>query len=304
MISVCIPIYNFDVTNLVEELCLQLKKINVPSEIVLIDDSSDTVFKEKNEAVCIQHNYTKLEKNIGRAAIRNLFLKYAKFDHLLFLDCDSKIAKDDFLATYIKTIKNNPNHILCGGRVYKKTPPTRNKRLRWKYGRIRESKPSNVRNKNPYKSFMTHNFVIKKSILKTVGFDERLTSYGHEDTLFGFHLKKKNVQVMHIHNPILNGDLETNSSYVLSAEKANDNLIKILGFLEYDKEFIKDVSLLKIYFKAVKFKGLIRLVFKVLKPLLKKMLVLGFVNLYLFDFYKLGILTLKINNKEYKHNYN
>lgn len=151
---------------------------------------------------------------------------------------------------------------------------------------------------------MTHNFVIKKSILKTVGFDERLTSYGHEDTLFGFHLKKKNVQVMHIHNPILNGDLETNSSYVLSAEKANDNLIKILGFLEYDKEFIKDVSLLKIYFKAVKFKGLIRLVFKVLKPLLKKMLVLGFVNLYLFDFYKLGILTLKINNKEYKHNYN
>lgn len=304
MISICIPIYNFDVSNLVEKLNNLSKSLEVPSEIILIDDCSDVFFKEKNENVCKKHNYIKLEKNIGRAAIRNRFLKYANYDNLLFLDCDSIVYNDDFLVEYIEAIKKEPNNVLYGGRVYGNQSPKRNKRLRWKYGKIRESKPFHKRNLNPNKSFMTHNFVIGRRLLETIGFDERLINYGHEDTLFGFQLKKRNIQVRHIENPILNGYLEANSEYISSTETAIGNLVEILGFLNCDKDFIKDVSLLNMYFKVVKFKALIGVGFKVFKPLLKKILSLGFVNLYLFDFYKLGILIFKMKDRDIKCSYN
>ncbi|WP_318544866.1 glycosyltransferase family protein [Marixanthotalea marina] len=66
MISICIPIYNFDVTNLVETLSFQLKTLNIFSEIVLIDDASDVSFRELNEKICSEHHYIKLDKNINR----------------------------------------------------------------------------------------------------------------------------------------------------------------------------------------------------------------------------------------------
>ncbi|WP_100615073.1 glycosyltransferase family 2 protein [Confluentibacter citreus] len=304
MISICIPIYNFDVVNLVEKLNSLSKSLEVPSEIILIDDCSDIFFKEKNENVGKKHTYIKLEKNIGRAAIRNRFLKYAKYEYLLFLDCDSIVHKNIFLVEYVEAIKSTPNTVLCGGRVYENQPPQLNKRLRWKYGKVRESKISDERNLNPHKSFMTHNFVVSRKIFETISFDERLTSYGHEDTLFGFQLKKGNIKVRHIENPILNGELETNSEYISSTETAIGNLVEILGFLDCDKGFIKDVSLLNMYFRVAKFKTIIEVGFKVFQPLLKKMLSLGFVNLYLFDFYKLGILILKMKDRDIKRIYN
>lgn len=304
MISICIPIYNFYVVKLVEKLNDLSKSLPVPSEIILIDDCSTIFFREKNEEVCRKYHYIKLEKNIGRAAIRNRFLQYAKFDYLLYLDCDSIIYNDDFLVTYIETIKKDPNIVVCGGRVYENQTPKLNKRLRWKYGRIRESKTCYERNLKPHKSFMTHNFVVGRKIFETIKFDERLTDYGHEDTLFGFQLKKRNIKVRHIENPILNGELETNSSYISSTETAIGNLVEILGFLNCDKDFIKDVALLNTYFKVVRFKSIIGVGFKIIQPLLKKMLSLGFVKLYLFDFYKLGILTLKMKDKDIKNCYN
>jgi len=304
MISICIPIYNFDVVKLVEKLNDLSKSLPVPSEIILIDDCSTLFFREKNEEVCGKYNYIKLEKNIGRAAIRNRFLQYTKFDYLLYLDCDSIIYNDDFLVTYIEAIKKDPNIVLCGGRVYENQAPKLNKRLRWKYGRIRESKTCYERNLKPHKSFMTHNFVVSRKIFEIIKFDERLTDYGHEDTLFGFQLKKRNIKVRHIENPILNGELETNSNYISSTETAIGNLVEIVGFLNCDKDFIKDVALLNTYFKVVRFKSIIWVGFKIIQPLFKKMLSLGFVKLYLFDFYKLGILTLRMKDKDIKNCYN
>lgn len=304
MISICIPIFNFNVSSLVETLENQLHELDQPSEIILIDDCSNLFFRNLNEGVCSKYQYIKLDKNIGRAAIRNLFLKYANYDNLLFLDCDSIVFKDDFLINYIEAIDKFPHQVFCGGRIYSNKAPKRDERLRWKYGKKRESKSSDVRNENPNRSFMTHNFLINKKIFETVKFDERLTEYGHEDTLFGFELKKKCVMVKHIDNPILNGDLEKNSNYLLSNEKAMENLVKILVFTNYNKDFINDVSVLRMYFKYEKYRTVIRFVFKIFKPLIKKILSAGFVNLYLFDFYKLGTLAYKMQTVKNSYNQN
>ena len=295
MISICIPIYNFEVVDLVKKLSVQSELLDVPSEIILIDDCSDSYFKRINASVCAEEGYIQLEKNIGRSAIRNQFLNYAKYDNLLFLDCDSIVTSDEFLSKYVDTIKQHPNQVICGGREYQKLPPKRTEVLRWKYGIKKESKTFEERNQNPYKSFMTNNFVIDKKIFEKIQFDERLVEYGHEDTLFGFELKKRNISIVHIDNSILNGDLEDNANYISNTEKAICNLVHILEFTNYDKDMIEDVTLLRIFYKFYKVRKIIRVIFVILKPTIKYLLSNGYVNLYLFDFYKLGTLTKEIN---------
>lgn len=296
MISICIPIYNFNVTALVKKLSELCKLLDVPTELILIDDHSNQPYRKINEGVCSDHKYILLEKNVGRAAIRNQFLQYAHYDHLLFLDCDSLVTSDDFLLKYIEAIKKYPEQLICGGRVYPKKRPERSELLRWTYGVQKESMPVGERKKHPNRSFMTNNFLISKKLFNSIQFDERLINYGHEDTLFGYELKKRNIEIAHIDNPILNGDLESNENYIANTEKAIENLVLLLKIVEYDKTFIEDVTLLRTYYKGYPFRKLIQLTFVVLKPMIKYLLTKGYVNLYLFDFYKLGTLSLKLNN--------
>ena len=298
MISICIPIYNFNVTKLVKALSKQASLLKEPSEIILIDDCSKSSIKELNESVCANQVYIKLDNNIGRAAIRNRFIKYANFENLLFLDCDSIIFSNDFLLNYIKEIKKDSYNIIYGGRIYSKVKPKRNKRLRWIYGWKRENKSYQKRKQNPNKSFMTNNFLIRKPIFEANQFDERLVNYGHEDTLFGFELKKKNIAINHIDNPVLNGGLDNNIDYINNTEKAVDNLVNMLEYVNYDKRFIEDVELLRVYFKLYKFRKIILALFLIFKPFIKYLLSAGFVNTYLFDFYKLGILIVKMSNNK------
>ena len=62
MISICIPIYNFNVVNLVDELVKQGKTLSVPYEIILIDDCSSLKFKKINKQVCQSVKYISLNK--------------------------------------------------------------------------------------------------------------------------------------------------------------------------------------------------------------------------------------------------
>ena len=292
MLSICIPIHNFNVTELINKLSQQIKKTDLLCEIILIDDCSEEEFKKINEDVCKKEICIQLGENISRAKIRNLFLKYAKYDYLLFLDCDTIIISDDFVAKYISAICENENDVICGGVIYDNNRPERSKMLRWKYGIKKESKPFNIRAFSPNKSFMTSNFIINRKIFEQTKFDERITEYGHEDTLFGFMLKKKGIGVKHINNPVLHGDIDFNIGYLKKTEKGIVNLIHILSYVDYDPQFIQDVTVLKIYknLSSKKLIGIINILFICFKPLLKFLFIKGYVNLMLFDFYKLGIL--------------
>ena len=298
MITICIPVYNFNVTSLVSELSNQAKSLSILYEIIIIDDCSEN-YKIINRSVCEKYTYIELSENIGRASIRNLFLKYAKYEYLLFLDCDSLIGTTNFLSKYIEIIKDSPS-VVCGGRVYDTSRPKRAKMLSWKYGILRESQPCSIRRKFPNKSFMTNNFLINKKILEEIKFDERIVQYGHEDTLFGFSLKKKNIIITHIDNPVINGDVEQNSEYLNKTREGVINLINILDFIEYDNELINDITILKFYNKVRKIEKIIKLSFVLFKPLIIFLLTKGYIRLYLFDYFKL--CTFIENKKITLHN--
>jgi len=296
MISVCIPVFNFDITSLVNELTRQIELLNQPAEIVVIDDCSNEKYKNINRVVCQKHVYIELEKNIGRAKIRNLFLQFAKYDYLLFLDCDSSIQAASFLANYVENI-GEKTAVVCGGRINDNSKPSRDKRLRWKYCLKREIRSVEVRNKFPNNSFMTNNFLINRKILEEIKFDERITGYGHEDTLFGYSLKKNNIVIHHIDNPVENEDPDNNWDYLKKTEEGIKNLINILNFPEYKEDLLNDITLLRFYRKVKKFDGIILMIYKIHKRPIKWLLSKGFANLRLFDFYKLGFFIENIKKQ-------
>jgi len=288
MLSICIPIYNFDVTTLVQSLIKEKSQLNDVVEILLIDDGS-TIHKEKNRALACVCSYIELKTNIGRSKIRNLFLNYAQFPYLLFLDCDSMIISPDFIAQYLIEIRKGV-HVVCGGRIYPETSPSLQQQLSWKYGKESESKSAIIRNMSPNSSFMSNNFLIQKDLMNFIKFDERLTNYGHEDTLFGYALGKQNIKIIHIENPVLNGELETNKVYLKKTELAIQNLVLILQFIENDLNFYKEISLLRFYMKLKIFRTFIILFSKVYNPIIRLFLHSGIVNIHLFNLYKLCYL--------------
>jgi GT2 family glycosyltransferase len=299
MLSICIPIYNYNVQKLVRDLHSQASALKNNFEIICIDDCSDANFKNQNKPITglSQVKYAELNENIGRSKIRNLFLKHVSYDHLLFLDCDVEIISESFVKDYIKSITSD-SKLICGGLSYSSKKPPRTFRLRWKYGRVKEVVSTENRLKDPHKSFKTVNFLIKKEVFETIQFDETITSYGHEDTWFGYQLKKNGVQIKHINNPVLHTQLETNEQFIFKTEQSIKNLIRINNMAN-DPEFEKSITLLQTYrkLKSIKIVFLLELLFWISKPAIRKLLVLGFTNTNLFASYKLGFLTQSINKK-------
>lgn len=247
MLSICIPVYNFDVKKLTDSLSQQAVALQIPFEILLIDDAS-TLHKEANKNILENENvrWVWLPENIGRSKIRNLLAKEAKYLHLLFLDCDVWIENPKFIANYISAIQSNSNAVICGGRIYPSICPSSEQFLSWNYGMKRESKPAFVREKQPYFSFMTNNFIIPKSVFSHIIFDENISGYGHEDTLFGIALKQQHIPILHIENPVLNADIETNEIYLKKTQNAISNLKKIKQKnIAESEQYLSSIKLLK-----------------------------------------------------------
>lgn len=229
MISILIPIYNFDVTDLVQKLVNQCIKAKISFEIICFDDDSKAAIKIKNRPILnmMGVNYVELSENFGRSRIRNKLAKVASFPYLLFLDCDSKVKYASFIKNYVKEIKAC-NDVVYGGRVYKKGKPrAKTKILHWKYGLEREALPLKKRLKKPYLTFQTNNFLIHSDVMRQFHFDESIDGYGYEDLVFAENLKKQGIPIDHIHNPVEHLDLIPNQKFLDKTETATKNL-KIL----------------------------------------------------------------------------
>jgi glycosyltransferase involved in cell wall biosynthesis len=300
LLTICIPVFNYDVFKLVDCLNKEILTKTLNAEIILIDDNSDDVFNKINSELKFESAHIIwLKQNIGRAAIRNLFLEYASSDNLLFLDCDSEIFNNFFLENYANEIKKGYS-VVCGGRIYPQQEPPGNRLLHWRYGVKRESKNFKIRNKQPYYSFMTNNFLIKRNIFHDIRFNENIRSYGHEDTLFGYELYKSKVGVRHIDSAVMHGYIETNKEFLAKSRSSILNLIQILHMIGYEKDFIESVTLLRIYFRLEKIKldGLFYLISTPLIKLITRLLQHNIVRLWMFDLLKLCLFVNFYKNKK------
>ncbi len=289
LLSICIPIYNSDIRPIATELHRQIQAYSSEVELLFLDDASDVFFKELNRSVGSFCGYHELASNVGRSKIRNAFRSIAKGTYLLFIDGDSKIIQSDFIERYVERLRSTSTEVLIGASIYSDEKPDRAQLLRWTYSRKRESKTFTERNSQPELEFKSNNFVILKSIFETHLFDESLTTYGHEDTLFGYQLRQDGVKFEHIENPVLNSNLDENQQFLEKTKEALRNLLLISIKLK-DARFNEQQKLVRLAFSICKFTAL-RFVFRafghLLQPILALLLRKGFFRLWMFDLYRL-----------------
>jgi glycosyltransferase involved in cell wall biosynthesis len=245
-LSILIPIYNFFIKDLVENLNDQAKSLNLTFEILLVDDCSNDKFHQENIMLgkFSNVNYERLESNIGRTKIRNYLFEKATYQNCLVLDCDVSIISSVFIKTYLEY--SDSNSVIVGGHIYQKEPPMNTSLLlHWKYGSQVECKSFMERSKRPIDSFMTNSFLIQKEVSNQVKFDESIQQYGHEDTVFGVELEINNIVIRHIDNPVLHKGLKEVKDFLCDEIKAIENLVQLSQKAKIKNRIIQKSKLLK-----------------------------------------------------------
>ncbi|MEZ4722429.1 MAG: glycosyltransferase [Flavobacteriales bacterium] len=293
MLSILIPIYNFDVREFIRELSSQAQKLSIPVEIVCLDDASDESYRGLNASIAESPSvhYELSHNNLGRSAVRNRLVAMAQFDNLLFLDCDGKCQSNHYLEKYVEHL--NGYEVIYGGRVYdEEAPDDHDYYFHWYCGSNREAILVQDRLLNPYKSFMTNNFLIKRSVYDTVKMDESLVGYGHEDTLFAIELKKAGYRIDHIENPIEHIGLEPFDVFIQKSE----NGVRNLAYLIKHNKVGKSIKLVKYYkfLSSIGMMGLVATLIEMDADRILKQLQGPAPNLLYFDFWKLAKLHRSI----------
>ena len=291
-LSICIPVYNQDVTSLVYELHCQVLHTFCAFEILLMDDCS-TSFYEKNSMLNALEGvrYVRLSQNVGRAAIRNKLADEAQYKYLLFMDCDVLPLDDSFLDRYIRMKRHN---VVMGGYRYGEQPTSDKHILRWKYGKKREERSAEERSVRPNDSFSTFNFMIRKSLFGQIRFDESLKGYGHEDTLFGLSLKRMGISVSHIDNALLHLNYDTSDVFLQKSLNAVANLWLICQREGYAEDLAESIRILRCFRWIDRF-GLSTLfakIYPLVRPSCEKNLLGKHPSLFIFDLYRLIYLCV------------
>lgn len=287
-LSIAIPTYNGICVELVRSLCLQAEAAEgLTYEVIVADDGSTL-------PQCIQANraisnlphcrYITRDNNQGRAAIRNFLAREARYEWLLFLDCDMTIRRDDFLNRYLQS---PATEVVYGGYTVGHGPASN---LRYRYEKAAEpSHTAEQRSKNPYRDFHTANFLIRRDLMLSHPFDERFRHYGYEDVLLGKQLRKAGISIEHIDNPAGFDTFEDNPHFV---SKTEEGLRTLCEFREELRGYNTLLTLANGIHLPIA-RAAIRLAHRLFGPLGRRLLCSSHPSLTVFKLYKLGyFLTL------------
>ena len=289
MLSILIPTYNYSVVNLVSMIEKQAIPAGFPFEIIVLDDASNqkNILLENESISQIAHcTYLKNTNNLGRTASRNLLANKARYNWLLFLDADILPKYDDFISRF-QLEKQKDTSVIFGGVVYVEKRPNTSEMLRWKYGNLREAKSVENRKKQPY-FIISQNLLIKKPLFLKLN-TSTTNCYGL-DILFSANLKKNNISVTHIDNPVYHLGLESSAAFIKKSVEAVKTTFKLEedGLIEED---LRPLQKSYLHLKNWKLSGLFTKLFKVFKPTIEKNLHSKNPSIFLFDLFRLYHFT-------------
>ena len=287
MLSILIPAYNYNITKLVRELHRQATESMADFEIIVMEDGS-TLYLDENAQVAalLGCRYVRLERNVGRSAIRNRLADEARYGHLLFLDCDAEVMSPDYVRNYLAF--RNDECVVVGGTAYDGQEHDPRYSLRLKYGREREARSARERGRMRYKVFTTFNFMVSKSIFNRIRFDESICGYGYEDAVFAHRVAELGYDVLHIDNPLIHAGLDENEVFLQKAETGVRNLYALSRTGRYP--YLQHESHLLHTFVRLQRWGAHRLcgwLYLCLRPAMRRNLLSSAPSLRVFDLYKL-----------------
>ena len=200
------------------------------------------------------------------------------------MDSDAEVVSDDYIRKYAGCMTDGAD-VFVGDLVNPDSLPQADATLRYKYEKAAERfRTAEFRNRHPFERFCTFNFMARRDTLLEVPFDERCTEYGYEDTLMGLELKRHGKRVSHIDNPLRHLGFDSNAVFLRKTETALHTLKKIEGsLLPYT-----GMGRLVLRIRAAHLTALVKVIYRLARPLLRYNLLGNRPDLTFFSFYKLG----------------
>ena len=284
-ISILIPVYNYICLPLVQSIQRQAADLGIQYEIIVADDGStqqETIVTNKAVNALNGCRFIQREVNTGRSAIRNFLVQQSRFSWLLFMDCDMEIDTPHFLQHYVEA---DDGDVVDGGIVIGGDNSQWKQNLRYQYEQsCAPQHTAKERAKHPYRSFRTTNFMAKREVMLSHPFDERFLHYGYEDVFFGKQLRQSGLTILHIDNPLLLTDYESNPVFVAKTEESLRTLYQF-------RNDLKGYSSLLTFIEGIHL-PIITTLFRISHSLFgrmeKRCLCSSYPNLTIFKLYKLG----------------
>lgn len=189
--------HNYNPKPLLREITDQIHKNQAEIRVVVWDDGSDAVCQ--HQLVVLQKEFARSPvtwvtgvENVGRARMRQNILDFDQEGWIVCLDSDM-VPDEDFVEQMVALLVD-PAQVYLGQHYYQVEIPFEPFRLHWYYGKKREVR----RNENLRRHFSTGIFALHSSLTPRLSFDQHLTGYGHEDTLFGLQLENLAIPVKRI----------------------------------------------------------------------------------------------------------
>jgi glycosyltransferase involved in cell wall biosynthesis len=265
LLSICIPTYNTDCSELLDILAEQIAQLEETVEVLVCDDFS-TDYVRKNQDACERNGFSFFENksNLGSISTRIKLAKNSSFNWLLFVDADMIPKRGDFISQYLNFVTADRECIVVGGCCY--TNEIKSFNLRLRYGRNREEISAEKRQLNPYNSILFGNVLIKKELFSEVFNDFQDNAYG-EDIYLSSSLKSLNTDVVHIPNETYHMGLENNREFVKKVQKSAEIHARL------DSNYTLDLSHIKLvktgsFLKKYKLQNLINLRVSIKVPFL------------------------------------
>ena len=283
-LSILIPSYNWDCTQLV---CDLLEQIPQDAEIIVGNDKStseDAISAFQRIAGMKQCRVFEPSENLGRSRIRNRLFELSSGEWILFIDSDTQVDSPHFISNYLNATKEYPADVYYGGMKNTKECP-KGCELRWTYETVAARRLTvPYRQAHPFDSLTTQNFMIRHDAFVQTGFDENIRQYGYEDTLLFANLERLGKSVCHLENRLVHLDIDTNRSFLAKTREALRTLHSL------PKEVWPDTKLTKLYHKlhALHLHRIIALIHLMLLPITKRLLQSRIAPISVFQLYKLG----------------
>lgn len=286
ILSILIPVYNYNCVALVKALQQQAENCNIDYEILVADDGSDNaeIVCENRKIYAIPHSvYHETGQNHGRSWIRNWLVGQSQGAYLLFIDSDAEICNAHFVGNYLRHVEKGA--VICGGILHPEEEPSPTRRLRYRYEKAMEPCfTAERRNQHPYANLRTFNFMMPREVALSHPFDESITLYGYEDTLLGGMFEKEGLKVIHIDNPLINADIEENPIFLKKTEESMHSLYQLKDKMQHHSRLLTSYEKIR----RLKLDTLLRFVFPLLRPMLTWHLTGKQPTVIALQFYKLA----------------